>query len=120
MIKTLTTYEALVANESRRVRGLHEKLQNTSYRWLGRGEMIRLLNKGQKFRSTKWEAENCTIPTNVPTLWSSAFGLWIVWPNKEVWHASINSDWGPSLWEYKTAMDQNYCGPLFVSKENEP
>lgn len=70
------------------------------------------------------------IRTDVPTLWLSETNiLRIIWPNGIVWILNCcylgNNKWDHSIFSGKRGTDWlrakcYYCGPLFISKENEP
>lgn len=64
------------------------------------------------------------IRTDVPTLWldEGANLLRIVWPDCSVWFFDKMSGlWSPSYRQaFFVKKHSYYCGPLFVSKENEP
>lgn len=71
------------------------------------------------------------IPTDVPTLWldEETNILRIIWPDSTVWYSTGvylgKSEWCLSLFSGDSDADWlrancYYCGPLFVSKENEP
>lgn len=64
------------------------------------------------------------IRTDVPTLWldEETDTLRIIWPEGSVKRlSSISGKWRPSiLTSFEVQSEFYYCGPLFISKENEP
>lgn len=66
------------------------------------------------------------VRTDVPTLWldEGTNLLRIIWPDKSVWFLDLfDSDvkWRASaFFAHEVMAACYYCGPLFVSKENEP